>query len=1244
MSYDIVNELFKENSLVKHQIDSYNQFVRFEIQKIIDDVGSIEISKGTTKHTINFQNISMSKPIHVELNGQKNVIMPSEAKLRNVTYCSMLHVNINHMINDEIVSQEICELGNLPIMVKSDYCNLNGQDLKNECKYDLGGYFIVSGNEKVIISQEKMNNNQVYVFEKHVGKVEYEAEMRSIEENDTKSTSSFKIMLIRVSNGEYKLMAQLPFLRCDIPAFAMFAMLGLNYKGFIQLHKNDAIEDVLFYSAQDYEDECLNKEDDVLKYIEKRLSSREKSLEIVLQKYMLPHMKTNRKKGFMLGYMINKLIEVFAGKRLQDDRDHFKNKRIDLPGDLLAGLFRQLYKKVHKDMSGSLQKSVDNNGSVIINNMLKNKIITNGLKYALATGNWGIGPSSGVRSGVSQVLSRHSYLSTLSHLRRINSPIGKEGKLTAPRQLHGSHAYRICPCETPEGGTCGLVKNIALTCSISSKISSYYIRDIITELGINDLEDCQTINDKRCKVFVNGFWMGFHDNHSLLLDELKSLKRTCDISPDTGIAYDEEYNEIRVYTDSGRCCRPLFVVKDNKLLEYDSNMSFSALLSNGVVEFLDSDEEESALIAFSVADMDKRSDTPFTHCELHPSMMLGICAAMIPYSNHNQAPRNVYQSAMCKQAMGQYATNHQSRLDSYSHVLWYPQKPLVKTKTHDTFNFDEMPSGINAIVAIACYGGYNQEDSLIMNQSSIDKGMFRSYFYRTYKDETKQHGSSCKDIIEKPDSNETVGIRHANYDKLDDDGIAKPGEFLDSEDIIIGKTSTIAHSTDTGRNKKDYSTIIRHNEGGYVDQVMVTTNEQGQFMTKAKVRSMRVPEIGDKFCLTGDHEVLTDSGWKFIPEVKQNDIVATLNPDTFQLEYQAVSETYKFDARGDILYGVKNSNIDILATAEHKMFIRHLHGSPELKEIKNITNDIVYYYNQVLGQEKEKVQYDTAGGGLNQILVQPLDNYTIKSFSNVYCISVPNHIFYVRRNGKPVWTGNSSRHGQKGTVGITLTNEDMPFTADGIVPDIIVNPHAIPSRMTVAQLIECISGKVCAIDGERKDATTFDHDSADEIAKQLESVGYEKYGSEQLFCGYTGEKMEARIFIGPTYYQRLKHMVNDKVHGRGRGPIQILTRQPVEGRSRAGGLRFGEMERDCLISHGGSAFLKERLMDQSDAYTTCVCKKCGFIAVNDKQRGIKICKGCKTSEHCADVTIPYACKLLFQELMSMNIAPRMILE
>lgn len=1074
MTKEVVKEYFDSFSLVKHQIDSFNKFVRFDIPKIIEDVGDIKCENNGNVCKIKFSNFSLGYVDHTENNGIKVNITPHEARLRNITYASSMFVDIK--ANDHLY--EKCEIGRLPIMIKSDYCSLKNIEDTKECQNDLGGYFIISGSEKVLVSQEKMNNNQVYVFEKIGGKVECEAEIRSVKENETKSTSTIKVYILRVGYGEYKLMATLPFFKVDVPAFFVFNMLGEKYSDFIEQYNVNLANDVIYFSEKDLESEI----GDVDEYFAKKNSTRDKTKEEILEKYFLPHMLSSKRKAFMFGYLINKLIECFIGVRHQDDRDHFKNKRIDLPGDLLGGLFRQLYKKTFRDMTNNAQKMYEQNNTINIHQINKSKIITNGLKYALATGNWGIGPSQGVRNGVSQVLNRHSYLSTLSHLRRINSPIGKDGKLTAPRQLHGSHAFRICPCETPEGQSCGLVKNIALTCSISIGISSQRIKEIVYNLGTIDLEHFDSIQSSITKVFVNGFFAGYCKDKDYLINGLIKMKRNCDISPETGIAYDFEFDEVRIHTDGGRCCRPLFVIHNDKFPDVTQikTITWNELLSQGIIEFIDSDEEENVLIAFSKEDFEKRK-LKFTHCELHPSMMLGICASMIPYSNHNQAPRNVYQSAMCKQAMGQYTTNHNIRFDSFGHVLWYPQKPLVKTDTNDIFEFDSMPSGINAIVAIACYGGYNQEDSLIMNQSSIDKGMFRSFFYRTYKDEEKQHGSNCKDVIEKPESQECVGIKYADYSKLDSDGLAEPGTTLNEDDIVIGKTSTIPHAEENERNKKDYSTSIRHNESGIVDQVLVTINEQGQKMVKSKMRSTRIPEIGDKF---------------------------------------------------------------------------------------------------------------------------------------------------------------SSRHGQKGTVGITLRTEDMPFSAQGITPDIIVNPHAIPSRMTIAQLLECISGKSSALDGTRKNATSFDHLDSDLIAEELYKLGYESQGTERLYSGITGEPLNAKIFIGPTYYQRLKHMVNDKVHGRSKGPVQILTRQPVEGRSRGGGLRFGEMERDCAISHGASSFLKERLVDQSDAFTTAVCKSCGFMAINDAQKQINYCNVCKSSEHCTNVVMPYACKLLFQELLSMNIFPQ----
>jgi DNA-directed RNA polymerase II subunit RPB2 len=403
-------------------------------------------------------------------------------------------------------------------------------------------------------------------------------------------------------------------------------------------------------------------------------------------------------------------------------------------------------------------------------------------------------------------------------------------------------------------------------------------------------------------------------------------------------------------------------------------------------------------------------------------------------------------------------------------------------------HFRELPAGCNAVVAIMCYTGYNQEDSVLMNQSAIDRGLFRSLYYRSFKDEEKKQGSLSREEFERPDRDTCLGMRHGTYDKLDDDGLICPGTRVSGDDIIIGKTAPLPED-DTAVlskrfSKKDCSTGMKHAETGIIDQVLLTTNDQGLRFVKLRVRSMRTPQVGDKF---------------------------------------------------------------------------------------------------------------------------------------------------------------SSRHGQKGTVGMTYTQEDMPFTCEGITPDIIVNPHAIPSRMTIGQLVECIMGKVAACMGKEGDATPFTPVTAEDISSMLHKCGYQKRGNEVMYNGHTGRMLDAQIFIGPTYYQRLKHMVDDKIHSRGRGPVQILTRQPMEGRSRDGGLRFGEMERDCIMSHGAASFLKERLMDQSDAYRIHVCQKCGLIAVaNLKNQTFECCKNPSERTSVVQVMVPYACKLLFQELMSMAIAPRLI--
>jgi DNA-directed RNA polymerase II subunit RPB2 len=474
----------------------------------------------------------------------------------------------------------------------------------------------------------------------------------------------------------------------------------------------------------------------------------------------------------------------------------------------------------------------------------------------------------------------------------------------------------------------------------------------------------------------------------------------------------------------------------------------------------------------------------YTHCEIHPSLILGALASCIPFPHHNQSPRNTYQSAMGKQAVGVHCTSYNKRFDTFSHVLGNPQKPLIETKLMKYLNADKLPNGINVIVAIATYTGYNQEDSIIFNQASIDRGLFSSTFYRTYKDEEKKNQlSGEEEKFMKPDKTKLLYPKPCNYSKLNENGFVDKDTYVTESDILIGKGVPIKNNKNY--NYKDNSTTLRKNENGYVDENHVTTNSDGYKVCKTRIRSYRYPEIGDKF---------------------------------------------------------------------------------------------------------------------------------------------------------------SSRHGQKGTIGMIYKPEDMPFTSSGITPDIIINPHAIPSRMTIAQLIECILGKVCCSTGNIGNGTAFDRVNVNNIMDMLTEIGYDKNGNEILYNGISGDQIKTSIFMGPTYYQRLKHMSGDKIHSRSSGPIVTMTRQPAEGRSSHGGLRFGEMERDCMIAHGTSNFLKERMMDVSDKYHIFICSECNMPAIANPSNNLYECKKCNNYKKFTRVNLPYSCKLLMQELQCMNIAPRFLTE
>eukprot|EP01028_Stygiella_incarcerata_P000198 TRINITY_DN1028_c0_g3_i3.p1 TRINITY_DN1028_c0_g3~~TRINITY_DN1028_c0_g3_i3.p1 ORF type:complete len:1264 (+),score=296.08 TRINITY_DN1028_c0_g3_i3:424-3792(+) len=1115
------------------------------------------------------------------MEGTSNVpLFPNAARLRNLTYSAALLCNITttkFVVDDpsradsdhpdaEVHSFPDVNIGNLPVMLHSKVCHLDGMDeheliRHGECPYDQGGYFITKGTERVLIGQDKMARNQIYVFRRpQTGRMHYTVECHSEVMNSfappsvTRVKMATKAERVGTADAGYRVVCTIPRINDEIDVATLFRALRV-------IRDSEIVERVLYELSDPDMLEMLRpsirtaqmrqKEQDCLDYIGTRCGPRAQQqirskrihrAEQFLQQELLPHIGTDdhhhQKKSYFLGFMVHRLLEAYLGRHEQDDRDHLSNKRLDLAGSLLAQLFRHLFAAMTRELTNAMKSLTSGSSgkvSIFLDELMRRNKLTKGLSYAISTGNWS-GRGGASRAGVSQVLSRYTFASTLSNLRRLNTPIDRTGKQAKPRQLHNSQWGMLCPAETPEGQPCGIVKNLALMTMISVGVEDTdALLNLAVNAGMTTIERLSTgelANPEASKFFINGCWHGITTHARELTSLLKKHRQSFEEEEDganvhdISIINDTRRHEIRVWTDAGRCLRPLLVVENGKRLRIrredidevagllsssaeDEGSIWGRLLKKGVVEHIDPDEEETSLIAMTPDDLkrDTRAESEdfraskeppmeYSHCEIHPSMILGVSCSIIPFPDHNQSPRNTYQGAMGKQAMGIYALNYQLRMDTAAHVLYYPQKPLVVTRPMKHLNFSDLPAGQNVIVAIACYSGYNQEDSLIMNQSAIDRGLFRSLFYRTYKDELKKE-SQGKEIFRKPGAGSAKFGHIGAYEKLDEDGLIEPGVPVtgssvgSGSDVLIGKTFEYSKDvavTSSMEREKDMPTFMRGAEYGVVDEVMLSSNLEDMQLCRVRVRTVRTPQIGDKF---------------------------------------------------------------------------------------------------------------------------------------------------------------SSRHGQKGTIGITYRQEDMPFTVEGITPDIIVNPHAVPSRMTVGQLIECVVGKVGSMEGIEKDATAFAEDAHSRVAtavRCLHEVGYQKHGNEVMYCGHTGKRLDVMVFIGPTYYQRLKHMVEDKIHARSYGKVQSLTRQPLEGRARNGGLRFGEMERDCMIAHGAAHWLKERLCDVSDIYSVYVCDDCGFFAIADQRTGEIHCKSCRNSTRISRIEIPYAFKLLVQELMSMSICPRLMVD
>jgi DNA-directed RNA polymerase II subunit RPB2 len=1155
--------------LVRHQIESYNHFINFQVLRTIQMFNPVNIRSENDfvpengqyflETFVSFENFRLYPPQIHENNGATKLMLPQEARLRNFTYSSNMTVdlNIQYVIRNtdkmdapKIINKTLpkINIGKMPIMTKSSICVLTqnshiSHDFTGECPMDCGGCFIIKGSEKTVLGQERVAENKIYCFDsKNTTKWSWFAEIKSVPDFKCISPKQVEMMIASKSNGfGHGIYITIPRIKQPIELFTLFRALGImtdkEICQYIVLDlENVKCKEVLkFLQASIIDGNKYMAQEDALRHITASVAytpmnmdkdtgsikKREFAVD-ALNNDLFPHCKTMAQKLYLVGYMANKLIQTSFGWKPPDDRDSYINKRVELTGTLLNNLFRNYFNKLVKEMqkhvireikNGSWRSTEDYENIINMTNIykiMKSTTIENGITRALSTGDFSIKQTNSSKVGVAQVLNRLTYASCLSHLRRINTPIEKSGELIAPRKLHGTTWGFLCPAETPEGQSIGCVKSISCLGHITIPTNSSSLYTYIDEY-VEKLDDAKSSYlYEKVKVFINGAWIGIAKDPVELYNEMKSKKHKGIINIYTSIIFDYRNAEIRICSDGGRLSRPVLRVKDGKaLITKDiidrltkKELSWNDLLTScklpeAMIEYIDPDEQNWSVIAMKDKDTNDIYPTiAYTHCEIHPSTIFGVLASCTPFPDNNQAPRNTYQCAMAKQALGVYALNFSQRMDKTAYVLTNPSRPLVDTRIMNFIHLNQIPSGCQIHVAIMTHTGYNQEDSVLVNKGSIDRGLFSATIYHTEKDEDKN--IIRDEIIRcKPDPSKTRGIKFGNYDKLNAQGFMPENTFIEDRDIIISKIIPIkdARNDPTKLIKyEDQSHAYSTSEDTYVDKNYTGRNGDGYNFAKVRIRVHRKPRFGDKF---------------------------------------------------------------------------------------------------------------------------------------------------------------SSRHGQKGTCGNIIPEEDMPFTKDGLKPDIIINPHAIPSRMTIGQLKETLLGKVLLELGMFGDGTSFGNLDVKTIAEELQKLGYESYGNEVMYNGLTGEQLETSIFIGPVFYQRLKHMTNDKVHSRATGPMVSLTHQPAEGRSRAGGLRIGEMERDVLISHGATRFCKERLFDVSDKYQVNVCKKCGMVAAcNDGNNNTKFytqsdftvhsCRTCGNKTDFALVDMPYANKLLFQELQTINVVPRIL--
>jgi len=1235
ISWKLIDKYFKDNPtcLVSHHLESYNDFIKNGVRRIFKENNPIrfieredegfDTEKRNECHLYlggkDGSKIYYGRPVIYDDN-HAHYMFPNDARLRNMTYGITIHYDVEvdfvYYVGDEKKEHSTLlpkiYLGRFPIMLQSDLCILNTLNKEvrfnmGECRNDYGGYFIIDGKEKVLISQEKFADNLLYIRE-YKGDDEvysHSAEIRSVSEDSSKPIRTTSVKIIAQSSilSNNQIVVTVPNVKKPVPLFILMRALGvISDKDIIQtcllnnLNNEETIKNNhyidLFIPCIHDANKIFNQQN-ALEFIAELTKRGTISGVIeILSDYFLPHIGDLNflEKAYFIGYMVNRMLKVYLKEEKPTDRDNFRFKRVELSGSLMYDLFREYYLIQKKDITRKIDeeyyyhkgeykdddtlsrkekkqlktkekgketnKYKDNFIGLIESNFksfFKERIVEQGFRKAFK-GNWG-SESHTKRVGAVQDLNRLSWYTFISHLRKINLPLDSSAKVVGPRLLNSSQWGYIDPIDTPDGANIGLHKHMSITTYITSGSSAF---PIIKWLRMNTpmriLLECNAEQlGSSSKIFVNGNWIGVLDMPIEIVKLLKLYRRNGVIPVYTSVSFDYKRNEIYIYTDSGRLSRPVYYIennrvsfkrqeivdgldsgiitweqlvgglinksdeqytsKNNKLYDlkelYHNIGSDKATIlrelekGRAAVDYLDTSEEESALIASSLNNLKKSKW--YTHLEIDPSLILGVMGNLVIYPENNPVTRNAFSCGQSKQAVSVYHSNYQMRIDKMGVILNYGQIPLIKSRYLEYINNEQQPYGVNAIVAIMCYTGYNVEDAILINEGAIQRGIFRTTYYSMYEareESSKVTGGSSSKFANVERNNVIKKKRDCDYSQLDDHGLIRENIELNDKTVLIGKINANMENKDVWI---DNSVKPKKGQLGYVDKAFITLGEEGFNIAKVRVREERLPAIGDKM---------------------------------------------------------------------------------------------------------------------------------------------------------------ASRAGQKGTLGLIIPEEDMPFTEDGIRPDLIINPHAIPSRMTIGQITETLFGKVCVSYGAFGDCTAFQVKGSNysTYAPLLVNAGFNSTGNQVLYNGMTGEQLAADIYIGPTYYMRLKHMVKDKINFRARGPNTMLTRQPVQGRANDGGLRIGEMERDGVCAHGMSYFLNESFMVRGDEYYIAVCNKTGAISIYNEAKNLflspyadgpiefftspdgtqNIKNLSRFGRSFSILRVPYSLKLLIQELQVMNVQMRII--